>query len=122
MKEPLHNRDLHLALDQVNGLIDAAGVDGAREIVDAFQRSTTDLLSALRERLGASDLAAASTDAHAIKGSAANVGAKRLAQTAARIEHACRDGDAGAAGAALRDAADAYELFTLCFQEHLSRR
>ncbi len=122
MKEPLHNRDLHLAIEQVDGLVDAAGADGAREIVDAFQRSTTELLAALRDRVGAGDLAAVATHAHAVKGSAANVGAKRLAETAARIEQASRAGDAAAVSAAVNDAAEDFDLFTICFHEHLSRR
>lgn len=121
MKEPFHNRDLHLQIDQLDGLVAAAGADGAREILDAFQRSTVDLLDSLSANLSAADFAAAAADAHAIKGSAANVGGKRLAETAARIEQACRDADAAAADGALKDACADYELFTLCFKEHLSR-
>ena len=121
MKEPLHNRDLHLQIEQIDGLVAAAGADGAREIIDAFQRSTTELLASLRSRLGDADFTAAAADAHAIKGSAANVGGKRLAETASRIEQACRQGDAAAADGALRDAREDYEQFTFCFNEHLNR-
>lgn len=121
MKEPLHNRDLHLQLDQIDGLVAAAGADGAREIIDAFQRSTRDLLASLGGHLDEANHDAAAADAHAIKGSAANVGGKRLADTASRIEQACREGDTANAKDALQNAHQDYELFTVCFDEHLNR-
>lgn len=121
MKEPLHNRDLHLQLEQIDGLVAAAGADGAREIMDAFQRSTCGLLTSLGGHLDEANHNAAAADAHAIKGSAANVGGKRLADTASRIEQACREGDTANAKTALQSAREDYELFTLCFDEHLNR-
>lgn len=121
MKEPLHNRDLHLQLEQIDGLVAAAGADGAREIIDAFQRSTHDLLGALEANIDGANLEGAAADAHAIKGSAANVGGKRLAETASRIEQACKGGDLASAKGALQDARDDYEQFTICFNEHLNR-
>lgn len=120
MKEPFHNRDSHLHIEQIDGLVAAAGADGAREIIEAFQRSTSELLASLRGHIGAADYAAAAAAAHAIKGSAANVGGKRLAQTASRIEQACRDGAGAGASDALEDAQQDYEQFTLFFNEHLN--
>lgn len=108
-------------LEQVDGLVAAAGVEGAKEILDAFHRSTADLLEALGSQLSDAEMDAALATAHAVKGSAANVGAKRLAETAARIEEACRDMDADSAGGSLQDARHDFEAFQICFSDHLAR-
>jgi len=105
--------------DQVNSLVAAAGVDGARAILDAFQRSTTELLRALEANLSSGALGEAYKTAHAMKGSAANVGAKLLADRAASIEHACRADDNAAAASILADAHGDFEAFCTQFEEHL---
>ena len=61
--------------DEVTELI----AEGALAILDAFQRSTVDLLGVMSEDLHQSALSEASRSAHAVKGSAANVGAQALA-------------------------------------------
>ena len=121
LNQPQQNRDLHLHLEQVDGLVAAAGVDGAREILDAFHRSTADLLEALGSQLREAEMDAALATAHAVKGSAANVGAKRLAETAARIEQACRNKDHNSADGSLKEAHHDFEAFQICFSDHLAR-
>lgn len=110
----------HLQTNQVDGLIAAAGVDGAREIVDAFRRSTEELLEALSAQLRRRDFGAATATAHAVKGSAANVGARRLSQSAAKLEVACRQGS----GDGIQDLLDAlrndFRAARQCFEEHLA--
>lgn len=120
MTDPLDNEAEHLQLDQINSLITAAGVDGTREIMDAFWRSTTDLLAALTTQLNdnAYDLAAGT--AHAIKGSAANVGAMRLAQTASLVEDACKSGAGDDAGRLLTSAHADFEAVRSHFDDHLA--
>lgn len=80
--------------EQIDSLIAAAGVDGAREIIAAFNRSTDELLARLREELGRGDLAGAARTAHALKGSSLNVGAVALSSAARIVEDACKASDA----------------------------
>lgn len=86
----------HLQVEQLDGLIAAAGVDGTLAIMDAFWRSTTDLLTMLAAQLGESSFNAAAQTAHAIKGSAANVGAVRLSHTASEVEVYCKNNSVAA--------------------------
>jgi len=121
LSEPQENQVSHLHVEQIDGLVAAAGVDGAREILDAFWRSTADLLEALATQIAENTMDVAAQTAHAVKGSAANVGAQRLSQTAARIEEACKNGDSAAAAGTLENAHENFKAFRACFDEHLSR-
>lgn len=121
LTQPQRIEPEHIQLDQVNSLVTAAGVDGARAILDAFQRSTTDLLAALGEGVRGDALVDASRTAHAIKGSAANVGAQLLAETVATIEKACKAGDAATAASMLADAQSLFDVFCTYFEAHLEQ-
>lgn len=121
LTEPQTFARAHIQLDQVNSLVTAAGVDGARAILDAFQRSTTDLLVSMTEGVRGGALGEASRDAHAVKGSAANVGAQLLADTAAMIERACKAGDAATAADMLCDAQTLFDAFCAHFEAHLEQ-
>lgn len=114
------DRDSHLQLEQIDGLIAAAGVEGTREILTAFQRSTADLLDSLQDQLAQEDLRLAAVTAHAVKGSAANVGAIRLADAAAGLENACRSERPEDAERCLRDARAYFEVFHMRFDDYLS--
>ncbi len=83
----------HLNKEQLDGLIDVAGIDGTREILQAFWSSTEGLLDAMRDQLHEEDYENAARTAHAIKGSSANVGASGLASGARDIENYCRNGE-----------------------------
>lgn len=121
MSEPQRADRAHLHAEQVDGLVAAAGVDGAREILEAFWRSTLQLLGNLSNELrdNAHDLAAAT--AHALKGSAANVGAQRLADTASHLEEACKKGDGEKAAGILERAHEDFQTFKTCFDDHISK-
>lgn len=121
MTEPLASGPEHLQAEQVDGLVAAAGVDGAIAILDAFQRSTVDLLSVIGEDLRTGALSEASRTAHAVKGSAANVGATALAESAAAIETACKDGDGAVASQKLSEAQTLYLAFCEEFKARLER-
>ncbi|MEM9170008.1 MAG: Hpt domain-containing protein [Pseudomonadota bacterium] len=104
--------------EQLQDLVSAAGLDGATEILAAFWRSTEDLVAGLEKPVADSDFEEAARIAHAVKGSASNVGASGLADEARQLETACRDKDAAAVGAVyvrLRDqigtAKDAYSAY-----------
>ena len=79
--------------EQMDGIIAAAGVDGAADIMDAFWRSTDTLVSLIHDQLSAQDLSEAAKTAHALKGSASNVGALSLSEFALDFETRCRAGD-----------------------------
>ena len=87
--------------EQLDGLIEAAGCEGAREILNAFWRSTSDLLGALETQIAQTDFNAAAQTAHAIKGSAANVGAVGIAEKAYQIELASKASNKDGADACL---------------------
>lgn len=95
---------------QVDALLDAAGREGVMEIMRAFWRSTDDLTARLSRQIDSSDLVEAARTAHAIKGSAANVGASLLASAARTVEAFCKNGDVEAAAGALPTLARSYEI------------
>ncbi|MEZ5891742.1 MAG: Hpt domain-containing protein [Parvularculaceae bacterium] len=111
----------HMQTEQVDSLIAAAGVDGARSILEAFQRSTVELLRTLSEGLASGALTDAYRTAHAVKGSAANVGAQLLAETASAIEAACKAGDSAKAASMLADAQAKFDAFIVHFDAHLEQ-
>lgn len=84
-----------LEFEQLNGLVAAAGAQGVREIIDAFWRSTDSLINTLDEQIAAGDMDELAKTAHAIKGSAANVGATLVADAARNVEAASREGAHG---------------------------
>lgn len=94
----------HAALiesDQIDGLFDVAGVDGVKDILAAFWRSTDKLSADLSECVSSGACVEAGRTAHALKGSAANVGASRLADAARTVETCAKNGDLVAAKRAL---------------------
>lgn len=121
MSEPQQNEYAHVQTEQLDGLVAAAGIDGARAILDAFWRTTSELMDSLSNQVGDNALDLAGQTAHAVKGSAANVGAQRLAASAARFETACHSGDQAAIEEALRSVAADYAAVREHFEEHLAR-
>ena len=99
----------------LDGLIKAAGVDGAREIINAYRRSSTDLINQLDDLIESRSLRDAGAVAHALKGSSANVGAIDVSTIAADIETRLRNEElkdldeiSGALRASLADALIAF--------------
>lgn len=120
MTQPQSNKTDYMQADQVNGLVAAAGVDGVRQIMDAFRRSTADLVATLSESIENGELDEASRAAHAIKGSAGNVGAQSLAECISAIEQACESGDTAAARAGLQDVQENFDRFCEVAEAHLA--
>lgn len=121
MSEPLQSEDAHVQTEQLDGLVAAAGVDGARAILDAFWRTTSELMASMNTHVSDNALDLAGQTAHAVKGSAANVGAQRLAASAARFETACYSGDQAAIEEALHSVAADFAAVRAHFEEHLAR-
>ncbi|MDZ7628636.1 MAG: Hpt domain-containing protein [Parvularculaceae bacterium] len=90
-----------IELEQIDSLLEAAGVDGVRDILAAFWRSTDDLSAELVRCIDKGECVPAGRTAHAIKGSAANVGAHQLAISAREVEGYARIGDLSAARSAI---------------------
>ncbi len=76
--------------EQLGGLAEAAGVEGVNTIITAFWEATAQLTADLAAAVDACDYNAVLQLSHAIKGSAANVGASRLAERARLVEDAAR--------------------------------
>lgn len=88
--------------DQIGGLADAAGAAAVRAIMEAFWSTTEELSAELNQAILTADQDAVKKLGHALKGSAANVGAARMADRAKAIEIAAAEGDVDAARAALQ--------------------
>ena len=104
---------------QLDELIAAAGVDGTREILEAFWQTTCHLLDDLRAQVQAGDCEAAARSAHGIKGSSANIGAAAMENAARLIEEQCRRG--GPLNPAdVQEITDHYARAREAFEAHLS--
>ncbi|MEX0644676.1 MAG: Hpt domain-containing protein [Parvularculaceae bacterium] len=106
---------------QIDGLVVAAGVDGAREILAAYWRSSETLIRALQDQLGRGDFIEASRTAHALKGSSLNVGAMRLSCGARAIEDACRTQDKESALKRVTVVETQYAETVAAFDAHLGK-
>ena len=108
-----------LEVEQIDGLLEAAGTDGVREIMSAFWRSSDALTLGLSTHLDTEDTTGAARTAHALKGSAANVGACQLADCARLIEDHCKSGDLQAAKEALVKLSLIYQETRAAVESHL---
>ncbi len=102
------NAEQLVDFSQIDALLKAAGRDGVQDILNAFWRSTDQLAERLALQIEAGELNDAARSAHAIKGSAANVGASSLAMSARSVETYCRENNA-------RDAKDALSIMTVAY-------
>ncbi|MFC3303418.1 Hpt domain-containing protein [Parvularcula lutaonensis] len=79
--------------EQISMLIQGAGVDAVRPILDAYWESNDELTAALEKGLAAGDAEDVARTAHGLKGSSANLGANAVAIRAKEIEMAAKAGD-----------------------------
>jgi HPt (histidine-containing phosphotransfer) domain-containing protein len=93
---------------QIDGLLEAAGKDGVDAILCAFWRSTDSLAAQLKAHIDCRDFVEAARASHAVKGSAANVGAHLLSSVAREVETCCKNDDPDGALAALNRLLEAY--------------
>ena len=63
-----------------------------REVIALFASETPQRMDDLRDALAASDSAALSRAAHAVKGAASNVGAQALSEACGTLEQSCLQG------------------------------
>ncbi len=76
--------------EQIETLVASAGVEMTQTILEAFWASNQEILVNLQSQLADGALAEAAKSAHALKGSAANLGAVVLAEQARLLENACQ--------------------------------
>lgn len=112
--------DGYVETEQLEGLLEAAGVAGVREILAAFWRSTDGLVVELRAQIDRGDRQGAMRSAHALKGSALNVGAIRFAETIRKVEDLCKSDNLSAAAAYTTTAEAEYRQTVLAFEDRLS--
>ncbi|GGD01477.1 Hpt domain-containing protein [Aquisalinus flavus] len=86
--------------EQMDMLIASAGVETAKTILDAFWKSNDEIVAAMTAHLDSANFVEAAASGHALKGSAANLGAVQLSERAKTIENACRAQDIVSAKAA----------------------
>ena len=86
--------------EQMDGIVAAAGVESAGDIMDAFWRSTDNLVAAIEAALENGAMKDAADTAHALKGSAANVGASGISNCTTEFEKHCAEGNVDGARAA----------------------
>ena len=86
--------------EQVRVLASAAGKEAVLPILDAFWQSNDELLAQLETAIAGGDADAAAKVAHALKGSAGNLGANAVAETSKQIEFAAKASDLETARAA----------------------
>ena len=79
--------------EQITVLAQAAGKDAVMPILDAFWASNEELLVQLQQDIAAKNADAIAKTGHALKGSAANLGATRVSATAKDVEFAGKAGD-----------------------------
>lgn len=105
-------------LEQIDGLLNAAGVDVARTVLTSFWSSTDDLVAAARTALELGDFDGLDRAGHAIKGAAANVGAQRIFEAARDLEAAARASDRETAATSLAAVETAIEPAKNAFERH----
>lgn len=108
--------------EQIDSLLDIAGVEGVRDILNAFWRSTEELSADLARCVAIGECTQAARSAHALKGSAANVGANRLADAARDVETHSKTGDLVAARNALEKLVAIYRETRAALESHVNAR
>jgi two-component system sensor histidine kinase/response regulator len=82
-----------LFIEELYGIGEAAGQDILGELVEQFVRDAETLLIEMRSALNAGDVVGASRIAHKIKGSAGQLGGRRLSSSCGRMETNASEGD-----------------------------
>ena len=78
------------ALDNILGLGKSGGAALLRRVIEIYLKNAPELIAAMNNAVGASDLAALGKAAHSLKSSSMNLGAARLAGICREIEATAR--------------------------------
>jgi CheY-like chemotaxis protein len=100
-------------LDQLRG----NGQDDAfREIIDLFLAQTEEQIGQLNKAVGNQDTATTSHLAHQLKGSSANLGARRLSDALSRLEQSANDNDLAHAAPLIKEIQGTFDRTRVQFQ------
>ncbi|QIN77575.1 response regulator [Rubrobacter marinus] len=124
MADPVANGRLEDPLDPdvLAGLRELGGTgdgepDILAELVELFVEDAEPRLAALREAVAAGDAEGIERAAHTLKGSAGNMGARRMSEIASRLQDVGTSGDLSKAGALLEDLEFEYARVKPALQE-----
>lgn len=93
MGDERNAKDIHfVALGKFRGLTDEHGRDLAAVLIDMFEANTPSVVARIRQSTARADAPEVHRLAHSLKGSAAMLGATRIAETASAIEAAAAQG------------------------------
>ncbi|HXJ58892.1 MAG TPA: response regulator [Verrucomicrobiae bacterium] len=84
-------------LDGLRELREPGQPDPLRELIELFLRDARPRLTRMDEAVATAAFPALAADSHALKGSASNLGARRLAQLCSTLEKQAKNGDADSA-------------------------
>jgi HPt (histidine-containing phosphotransfer) domain-containing protein len=105
--------------EQIAMLVEGAGIEAVRPILDAYWQSNAQLTAALKNGIASADTQEIAATAHGLKGSSANLGALKVAERARAIEQAAKAGDFAAVEAAFEALAADFEETRDAFEEVL---
>lgn len=114
--EPLPDAIDPTALEELRQLEGADGAGVLAELLALFRAETAPLLVTLRDAAAHSDPDAMRRAAHSLKGSSANLGARRLAELSARLEALGRQGEVERAGSAIDQVEAEFERACRAFE------
>jgi CheY-like chemotaxis protein/HPt (histidine-containing phosphotransfer) domain-containing protein len=104
--------------DTVNLLVVPGDASSLTELVDLFRSDGGARLAALQASSVTGDVRALMAAAHTLKGSAGNLGGRRLAMLVGRLESAAKSGDLALVRTVLPQVEKAYEAFVKALAEH----
>ncbi|MFK7840018.1 MAG: ATP-binding protein [Bdellovibrionales bacterium] len=107
--EPLSDEDKEriLDMDMIGNLRDSLGDDAFENLLSGFFEKSDELVDAMVDLKGSSELEDIQARAHELKGMAGNFGFKELAAISSVIEDSAKDGDANIAYGAIEKLPDA---------------
>jgi two-component system, sensor histidine kinase and response regulator len=97
-------------IEQLASITDGQGFSVLGELLNAFLDAVPPRLTALEGAADASDLAAVADQAHALTGSAASFGARRMAARCRELRSAAIRGDVGSARPIVKDLHEEFVL------------
>ena len=96
--------------------------DIVAELVEIFVRETDPRLERLRKAIEEDDPELLMREAHGLKGTAASIGAGKLAQIAKGMEEGGHAGSVAGADALLRDLRDEYARVSVALRERVAKK
>jgi HPt (histidine-containing phosphotransfer) domain-containing protein len=108
--------------EQIGMLVEGAGAEAVRPILDAYWQSNDELILQLRLGIEAGSPETIATTAHALKGSSGNLGAVLVARRAQTIEIAAKAGNLGDVRALFDKLPEDIEATRNAFEQVLAER